>query len=97
MEYKITQEQLDLIGYFRTKSRFDNNDIGKLKDLYTELINQHLKKIVDWRCPYCMRLIIQELIRFSEKAELISEKIILSDESKVVKRGRPPKSGKQSK
>jgi len=90
MEYKIKKEQLEQINIFRNKSRLDANDISKLKSLYDELINQYKKVIVDWRCPVCLRNVIKELIRFSEKSEII-------DESKVVKRKRSTKTRKSSK
>ena len=76
MEYKIKQEQRDLINYFRNKNRLDANDISKMQILYQELINKYKNVIVDWRCPFCLRNVIKELIRFDERSELYEDKIV---------------------
>ena len=69
----MRREEKDFIDYMRTKSRIDQNDLGKLKSVYESLINHRTKKIIDWQCPFCVRNVIQELIVYSEKNEVIDE------------------------
>ena len=88
MKYELTKQQFDLINYFRTKSRFDNTD--ELRSLYEQLINQYLKKYIDWRCPHCVRSVLQELIKFSENSTII-------DESKINTIEQPTKPRKGDK
>jgi hypothetical protein len=86
----MKQEEKDFINYIRTRSRIDQNDLGRLGSVYQSLINHRTKKIIDWQCPFCVRNVIKELIEYSEKNEVI-------DESKINTIEQPTKPGKNGK
>jgi hypothetical protein len=69
----MKQEEKDFINYIRTRSRIDQNDLGRLSSVYESCINHRTKKIIDWHCPFCVRNVIKELIEYSEKNEVIYE------------------------
>jgi len=86
----MKQEEKDFINYIRTRSIIDQNDLGRLGVVYQSLINHRTKKIIDWQCSFCVRDVIKELIKYSEKNEVI-------DESKTNTIEQPTKPRKNNK
>jgi hypothetical protein len=92
MQYTIEKKDYEEIQRIRTLSRAQPSDITSIRNLYEKYVNIRLKKLVDWNCPTCLRLVRDELINFQSGAKIIDE-----NESKVNPIEQPSKSGKRDK
>jgi len=61
----MTQEDNKEINWVRGKRRFINTDLQRLKSLHKKLVGGY----VDWKCPYCVRKAIDQLINYQTKNE----------------------------
>lgn len=70
MTYNITKDDWDEIQRIRSLRKVTSDDINSMKNLYDKYINIRLKKVVDWSCPSCLRVIRDELITFQSESNI---------------------------
>ncbi len=65
---EIEQSDLDILNRLMSKTRLHEQEQSDMKYLYAKYIKKD--NPIDWRCPICLRGIMDDLIRFGKSAKI---------------------------
>jgi hypothetical protein len=69
---EIEEKDVEILDRLMSRTRLYEREQADMKYLYDKYIKKN--NVIDWKCPICLRGIMDDLIRFRKNAKIKKDK-----------------------